>query len=51
MNSSTLLVVRLKTATLIAAALDVERQVFAHHGQADQTDVAEFGHEISLWFA
>ena len=48
MNSSTLLVVRLKTATRVAAALDVEGQVLAHHGQADQADVTLLRHVLVL---
>ena len=40
MNSSTLLVVRLKTATEKPRLRHVQRQVLAHHGQADQSDVA-----------
>ena len=48
MNSSTTLVVRLNTATLIAAAFDVEGQVLAHHGQADQTDITVLGHIADL---
>ena len=44
MNSSTLLVVRLKTAMRVAAALDVESQVLAHHGEADEAEVALLSH-------
>ena len=31
----------------IAPALDVERQVLAHHSQTDQSDVAKLGHVVS----
>ena len=40
MKSSTLLVVRLIHGDVVAAAFDVESQVFAHHGEADEADVS-----------
>ena len=42
MKSSTLLAVRLNTATREAAALDVQGQVLAHHRQADQAEITLF---------